>query len=110
VPRRIRFYLDEHVAFAVASGLRRRGVDVATAREVGLLSAPDEEHIALARARGLVIFTQDVDFLRLHAAGLAHTGIAYAPQRTPIGAIVRGLMLIYQILDADDMRDHVEFL
>jgi hypothetical protein len=28
----------------------------------------------------------------------------------PIGSIVRGLMLIYQILEPEDMLNHVEFL
>ncbi len=57
-----------------------------------------------------VLFTQDADFLRLHARGIAHTGIAYARQQTGIGAIVRGLMLIYQVLEPDDMQNHAEFL
>jgi len=55
-------------------------------------------------------FTQDEDFLALHAAGHQHAGISYAPQGTSIGKIVRGLMLLYQVLDADDMKNHVEFL
>jgi len=57
-----------------------------------------------------VLFTQDDDFLRLHAGGAEHAGIAYAHQRTPIGKIVRSLMLIHDILEPDDMRGHVEYL
>jgi hypothetical protein len=41
---------------------------------------------------------------------MLHSGIAYAPQQTPIGNIVRGLMLIYQVLEPEDMVNHVEFL
>lgn len=63
-----------------------------------------------ARAEGRVLFTQDEDFLRLHAAGVEHAGIAYAPQGASVGEIVRGLMLIYQILESDDMTGHVEYL
>lgn len=108
--RKVSLYTDEHVARAVARGLRQRGVDVLTVAEAGLLGAADEEHLARALVEERVIFTQDDDFLRLHAAGAEHAGIVYAPQQTPVGAIIRGLMLIYQVLEADDMKGRVEFL
>lgn len=75
-----------------------------------MVEAPDEEHLVLAINQGRVIFTQDADFLRLHAAGIEHAGIAYAPQQTPVGPLVRGLVLIYQVLEPEDMRNHVEFV
>lgn len=105
----IDFYLDEHVPTAVAAGLRRE-VNGLTVQEAGMLGAEDEAHLALATGQGWVIFTQDADFLRLHAAGIEHPGIVYVPQQTPIGTIVRGLMLIYEVLTPDDMRNRVEFL
>lgn len=106
----IKFYTDEHVAKAVAQGLRQRGTDVLTVPEAGLLGASDEDHLARAQAEGRVLFTQDDDFLRLHAAGVAHAGIAYAPQGTALGDIIRGLMLLYQVLEAEDMKGHLEYL
>jgi uncharacterized protein with PIN domain len=106
----IKFYTDEHVAWAVARGLRSRGVDVLTVQEAGLLGASDEEHLERARAEGRVLFTQDEDYFALHAAGVEHAGIAYAPQGTSIGSMIRGLMLIDQVLTADEMKGHVEFL
>jgi predicted nuclease of predicted toxin-antitoxin system len=110
VAERIKFYTDEHVPSAVTKGLRRRGVDVLTARERNLLTASDETQLTVTTCEGRVIFTQDADFLRLHAQGNSHAGIVYAHQTTPIGVIVRGLMLIYQVLDPKDMQDHVEFI
>jgi predicted nuclease of predicted toxin-antitoxin system len=110
VAERIKFYTDEHVPSAVTKGLRRRGVDVLTARERNLLTASDETQLTVTTCEGRVIFTQDADFLRLHAQGNSHAGIVYAHQTTPIGVIVRGLMLIYQILEPKDMQDHVEFI
>lgn len=107
---RIQFYLDEHVPRAVTEGLRRRGVDVLTAQEAGMLQATDEQHLAFALSEGRVIVTQDAGFLRLHTAGRPHAGIVYAPQQTAVGTIVRGLMLIYDILGPEDMANHVEFL
>jgi len=107
---KIRFYTDEHVHRAVIRGLRQRGVDVLTVSEAGLLGAPDAEHLHRAQQEGRVIFTQDDDFLRLAAAGANHPGIVYAPQRTPVGLIVQGLMLIFQVLEPVEMQRHVEYL
>lgn len=106
----IRFYLDEQVARAVASGLGRRGVDALTVQEAGLLGAADAAHLARARSENRVVFTQDTDFLRLHAGGAKHAGIVYAPQGTRVGSIIRGLVLIHQLLKPEDMRRNIEFL
>ena len=106
----VRFYLDEHVPKAVVRGLRVRGADVITVADAGMLGASDEDHLSLAQREGRVIFTQDADFLRLHTAGADHAGVAYAPQGTRVGNVIQGLLLIHQLLDADEMRGHVEFL
>ena len=58
-----------------------------------------------AQAEQRVIFTQDSDLLRLHAAEHPHSGIVYAPQGMSIGEIIHGLMLLYQVLNADEMED-----
>src|SRR5262245_13116608 len=105
----VKFYTDEHVGRAVVRGLRQRGVDVLTVPEAGLLGATDEEHLERVRVEGRSIFTRDDDFLKLHAAGHDHAGIAFAPRDMSVGDVIRGLMLIYQLLDADDMPGHVEF-
>lgn len=107
---KIKFYTDEHVSKAVVMGLRRRGVDVLTVPEAGTLGLSDEEHLRKAREEGRVIFTQDDDFLRLAAAGTVHRGIVYSTQDNTIGAIIYGLMLIYQVLEAEEMAGHVEYL
>src|SRR3954466_3270903 len=48
--RTIRFHLDEHCPAALATGLRRRGMDVTTTPEAGLLQATDLEQLAYADA------------------------------------------------------------
>ena len=106
----IRFYVDEHVSGAVIRGLRQRGLDVTTVSEADLLGASDVEHLEWAGGEGRVIFTQDTDFLRLHAAGYSHAGIAYAPQGTPVSRIIRGLLLIHEVLESHEMMGHVEFV
>ncbi len=107
---RIKYYLDEIVPRAVARGLRARGVDVLTVPEAGTLGVSDGEHLNLAKTAGRVLFTQDVDFLRLHEGKQEHAGIAFAAPGTSIGDIIRGLMLIHQVLDADEMKGHLEYL
>lgn len=102
--------MDEHVPRAVTEGLRRRGVDVLTAQDAGMRERADEEHLVFASRESRVIFTQDTDFLRLHADSRAHVGIVYAPQQTAISVIVRSLMLIHDVLSPKDMANHVEFL
>lgn len=101
---KIKFYMDEHVPTTVTRGLRMRGIDVLTAQETGLLAASDEAHLALATDQGRVLLTQDADFLRLHAAGIAHTGIVYAHQQTQIGAIVT--QLHYHTLERKLLAGH----
>lgn len=111
MPRTIRFHLDENCTKAVANGLRRHGVDVTTTPEVGLLGATDEEQAAYAVAVGRVVFTQDRDFLRIHAAGTPHPGIAYCEKDTrSIGEIVDALVPLWEIYEPDEMAGRVEFI
>jgi hypothetical protein len=107
---KIRFYLDEYIAKAVARGLRQRGVEIKTVAEAELLGASDEKHLEFVQSEGLVIGTQDDDFLKLTSQGLNYPGIVFAPQQTPIRKIISGLMLIYEVLDADEMQNHLEYL
>jgi predicted nuclease of predicted toxin-antitoxin system len=107
---RVSLYTDEHIGRAVVRGLRQRGVDVCTVVDAGMLGAPDEAHLERARTEGRVVVSHDPDFLRLHTQGVDHAGIAFVSCERPIGQIIQGLMLIYALLDADEMRRHVEFL
>jgi hypothetical protein len=78
--------------------------------EAGMLSATDEAQLAFALNTGRVIFTQDGDFLRMAAGGVSHAGVIYAPQGTSISPIVRGLPLIHNVLSAEELVDHIEYI
>jgi len=106
----IRWYMDEHIPPAITQGLRRRGVDVETTQEAGMLHASDELQLAYATSQGRAVLTQDDDFLALAAVSSAHAGIAYAPQGSSIGQLVRGLMLLTEIYTAEELTGRVEFL
>ena len=62
---RIEIYTDESVSISVAEGLRRRGVDTLSARDVGNLGLSDDEQLIYAGDNKAVLFTHDADFLRL---------------------------------------------
>lgn len=95
----------------MARALRRRGIDIVTAAEAGLLGASDKEQLSRAHTAGRVLVTHDPDFLRLHHQQHAHTGIAYCEHGTrTIGQIVAGLVLIYEALEPAEMVGRVEFL
>lgn len=106
----IRFQTDEHIPAAVIAGLKRRRIDVLSTPEAGLLGAADEVQLAFAAGQGRVFITEDDDFLTLHAQGAKHAGIVFVQPRQSIGYMVRGLHFIYQVLSAEEMENHVEFL
>lgn len=108
---KIKFHIDENITLAIGNGLRRRGIDVTTTPEQGMIWQSDEQQLAFALSQERVIFTQDTDFLRLHHAGLSHAGIVYCPQTSKsIGEILQGLVLIWEVLNAEEMNNHLEYL
>ncbi|NET32009.1 MAG: hypothetical protein F6K19_08395 [Cyanothece sp. SIO1E1] len=107
----IRFHLDENVSSSITDGLRRRGIDVTTTPEQNLIAASDEEQLRFAHGQKRVIFTQDRDFLSLHNAGYEHGGIAYCVKGSrSVSEILRGLILIWEVLDKAEMIGKIEFL
>jgi Domain of unknown function (DUF5615) len=109
--QKIRFHLDENVSNAIAEGLRRRGIDVTTTSETGLIAASDGEQLAFALSQNRVIFTHD-DFVILHQGCLImHAGITYCAQnRRSIGEILRSLILIWEVLEPEEMKYQLEFI
>ncbi len=106
----IRFYTDEHVTHTIVRGLRQRGANVLSVPDVNMLGASDQEHLEFAASQKRVIFTQDTDFLILAKSQMNHSGIVYARQHTAIGAIIRGLMLIHDVLEAEEMEGKIEYI
>jgi predicted nuclease of predicted toxin-antitoxin system len=108
---KVRFHLDESVSNAIAYGLRRRGIDVTTTPELGLISASDDEQLAFALAQSRVLVTHNDDFVVLHRQGKPHAGIAYCgPQRRSLGDMIRILTLIWDVLAPAEMVNYIEFL
>ena len=108
---KIKFHLDENVRNAIAQGLRRRGIDVTTTPEQSLIGIADEAQLEFAVSQGRVIFTQDTDFLRINQSNRNHCGIVFCSQNNKsIGELIRGLVLVWELLEPIDMQGKVEFL
>ena len=112
----IAFYTDENVDQRIIHGLRRRGVDVLTAQEAGLLGTiPDVQHLAFAITRGRALLTADTDLLEIvdqwNAQGRPHRGVVFYHQRwTTVGHVVREAHGIAHGLAPDDVRSRVIFI
>jgi len=109
--RTIRFHLDENCDARIAVGLRLHGIDLTTTPEARLVRASDQEQLRFAVSQGRVIVTHDADFLRIAAAGAAHAGIMHLrPEKHSLGEMIRLWVLVWEILEPDEMRGHVEYL
>ncbi len=106
----IKLYADEHIHPVIVEAMRRRNVDVQTTQECAMDGADDEAQLLFAISEERAMLTQDADFLRLHAQDPQHHGIIYTQRQTTVGTIISGLLLIINILTADDMRNHIEFI
>lgn len=107
--------MDHHVPGPITEGLRRRDVDVVTAHEDGAAELDDEALLERATHLERVLFSQDRDLLVIAnqwlEIGREFSGLIYAHQlNITIGRAVRDLELLAQVLDPEDMRNHIEFL
>ncbi|MCI0358522.1 MAG: DUF5615 family PIN-like protein [Planctomycetaceae bacterium] len=108
-------YLDHHIHSAIRDGLRARGIDVLTTVEDGSTTWDDELILQRATQLGRIVYTQDVDFLRIaHEwadAGREFAGAVYGHQlQITIGQAISDVELIAAIMTADEMRNRVEYL
>ncbi len=108
----MKIYADENIERSIVEGLRRRRIDVVSARELGYLRKPDEFHIKKASELKAVTLTHDIDFLRIAGrADVDHSGIIFSHSKNvSIGQCIRMVELITNVLTDEDMENHIEFL
>jgi hypothetical protein len=107
----IRYHLDEHIDTAIAVGLRRRGVNVTTTAEAGLLGARDPEQIAFATANQRVFVTRERGIAAEVPVGASHAGIVIARSaRRHIGPTVLTLTHLHRTRTAEEMVDRIEYV
>jgi hypothetical protein len=112
----IRLYLDEDAMDDdLVQALRLRGVEVETALGAGMISRPDDEHLAYANSVQSVLYTFNVrDFMLLHnewlLEGKAHSGIIFGDQqRYRVGEQMRRLRRIIAIAPPSRCRAALNF-
>ncbi len=106
----LKIYADESVNVAIVEGLKRRGVDAFSAKDLGKLGLTDDEQLEVARLKQAVIFTHDTDFLRL-ALNRRHCGIVYVHlQKYSVGECIKRLKAVAEIKSPQQMVDQILFL
>jgi hypothetical protein len=110
----IRIFTDEDVYGSIALSLRQAGFEAVSTPEAGRLSESDDSQLLWSASNDFAIVTFNVGhFAGMHAEclrhGQHHSGIIVSRQR-PIGEIMRALLHLARTLDAESMRDRLEFL
>lgn len=107
----IRLYLDENLTPAIAEQLHLRGIDAVSVRDLDALGESDASHLKRAVEMERVLVTADTDLLVMASEGAEHWGIIYGkPNKHSIGDWVTKCELICSVYDADEMKNHVEYL
>jgi predicted nuclease of predicted toxin-antitoxin system len=102
----IKFYVESHIDKAVTTQLRRQGVDIIRAQDMGMKDADDPDHLEYATAEGRAVVTNDRDFAELNNSWLAqgrnHAGIFLITRdKENIGMIVRTLLFWHEAVEGE---------
>ncbi len=111
----ISIYFDENVTLELARILTRRGFDVLTARDAGMLGRSDADQLefSISQERAIVTHNRD-DFLDLNSHYLAdnklHFGIIILVRREPTSEMIRRLLGLLDQVTADEMANQLRFV
>lgn len=110
----IRLFTDEDIYGATAPALRRAGVDALSTPDASRRGETDESQLSWASQQGRVLVSFNVaHFAALHSRWMQsnqhHAGIIVSSQR-PLNDLLRRLVHLAGTLDAETMRDRLEYL
>jgi len=110
-----RLYFDEDADARLAEALRRRGYDVETTVEAGLLEASDEEQLLFASSQQRALVTHNVKhFPMVHAtwmeAGRKHWGIIILVGHSAVSAWLRRMENLLNRFSAEELQNQLLFL
>jgi hypothetical protein len=112
-----RFLADHDLNEQIVRGVLRREpqVEFIRARDVAMDQAADQDMLAYAVKRGLVVISHDVSTMPAAAtdrikAGESMAGLLMVAQTTPVREIIDDLCLIWAASDASEWQDRIEYL
>lgn len=104
------FLADEHVDRALVTGVLANGYDVAVVREDYPSGEDDETLLDVCEKRGLVLVTNDRDFVRL-GRRREHSGVVvYTSQEIPVGTFVGAMRRIDDQFSPETIRNQIIWL
>ncbi|OGL41255.1 MAG: hypothetical protein A2161_22480 [Candidatus Schekmanbacteria bacterium RBG_13_48_7] len=97
----MKYYLDEDLSPKIAEILRKLGIDVLSAHEIGMLMASDQEHLeAASREKRCVVTRNRNDFIKLTLLFFndrkPHFGVLIVPHRIPGDQFARIARLLHK--------------
>jgi hypothetical protein len=110
-----RLYFDEDVDARLAEALRRRGYDVQTTVEAGLLGASDEEQLAYAVSQQRTLVTHNIkhfpgEHARWVEGGRKHRGIIILVGHSAVGAWLRRMENLLNRFSVEKLQNQLLFL
>ncbi|MBC8449519.1 MAG: DUF5615 family PIN-like protein [Chloroflexi bacterium] len=110
-----RLYFDEDADARLAEALRRRGYDVETTVEAGLLEASDEEQLLFAARQQRALITHNIKhFPGVHATwvegGQEHWGIIILIGHSAVSAWLRRMENLLHRFSAQELQNQLLFL
>ena len=115
----VKFLLDEHVAFSLRDGLRRREPEIIV-RRIGEPRAPgfgtlDPEIFIWCEENQFSLVTNDHASMPVHfrdhlSAGRHLPGLFILSERLSIGETIEELLLIWEEASFDEFTDRVNYL
>lgn len=104
-----KFYCDENVPLAVSKALKKRGIDILTAKDSGMLHREDNAQLSFAIYEKRAIITHDSDFLNLIAKE-THYGILFFTKQVKIGEAIEEIEKVYLAYSAEELKGIILFL
>lgn len=115
-----RFLTDANFRNQIVAGLRQRipEIDLVTAKEAGLLAAPDPEILAYAKAHNRILLTHDKRTMPVHFACFIASlpeaehspGVMYLAQTLAIGIAIDAIHLVWAASAHEEWRDRETYL
>jgi hypothetical protein len=114
---KITFYTDDDVNGKAIRIARSRGVAIVTSDEASMRGERDEKHFAYAVRKGYVLVTANIgDYVPIFrawvAAGRNHPGMVVIPhpKAQQPAAVASALCDLYEGLEAEEMRNRMEWI